>query len=247
MIMVYENLIKIIKRKGAAYVVLIDPDRPLEDTIIDRVELANASNVDALFIGGSLMMDSKSAERVNTIKSISKIPVILFPGGASQLSPHYDAILFLSFISGRNPHYLIGEQVVAAPVIKDLCIEAISTGYILVDGGARSAVEIISGTQSIPMEKIDVIVSHALAGQYLGMRFIYLESGSGASKSVEIPLIQRVSDEVDVPLIVGGGINSPRKARKIVSAGASIVVTGSVIEEEPQKMKEFADAIHIKK
>ena len=140
---------------------------------------------------------------------------------------------------------MIGEQVLAAPVIKDRCIEAISTGYILVDGGARSAVEIISGTQSIPMEKIDVIISHALAGQYLGMKLIYLESGSGASKSVEIPLIQRVSDEVDVPLIVGGGINSPRKARKIVSAGASIVVTGSVIEGEPQKMKEFADAIHI--
>ncbi len=247
MIMVYEKLIKIIKKKGAAYVVLIDPDRPLEETIIERVELANESNVDALFIGGSLMMDSKSADRVKTIKSISKIPVVLFPGGSSQLSSYYDAILFLSFISGRNPHYLIGEQVVAAPVIKDLCIEAISTGYILLDGGARSAVEIISGTQSIPMEKIDVIISHALAGQYLGMKLIYLESGSGASKSVEIPLIQRVSDEVDVPLIVGGGINTPRKARKIVSAGASIVVTGSVIEGEPQKMKEFADAIHINK
>jgi len=247
MIMVYDNLIKIIKRKGAAYVVLIDPDRPLQDTIIERVELANESNVDALFIGGSLMMDSKSVERVKTIKSISKIPVILFPGSASQLSSHYDAILFLSFISGRNPHYLIGEQVIAAPVIKDLCIEAISTGYILLDGGARSAVEIISGTQSIPMEKIDVIVSHALAGQYLGMRFIYLESGSGASKSVELPLIQRVSNKVDIPLIVGGGINSPRMARKIVGAGASIVVTGSVIEDEPQKMKEFADAIHIMK
>ena len=247
MIMVYEKLIKIIKKKGAAYVVLIDPDRPLEETIIERVELANESNVDALFIGGSLMMDSKSVDRVKTIKSISKIPVVLFPGGASQLSSYYDAILFLSFISGRNPHYLIGEQVVAAPVIKDLAIEAISTGYILVDGGARSAVEIISGTQSIPMEKIDVIISHALAGQYLGMKLIYLESGSGASKSVEIPLIERVSDEVDVPLIVGGGINSPRKARKIVSAGASIVVTGSVIESEPQKMKEFADAIHINK
>ena len=247
MIMVYDNLIKIIKRKGAAYVVLIDPDSPLQDTIIERVELANESNVDALFIGGSLMMDSKSVERVKTIKSISKIPVILFPGSASQLSSHYDAILFLSFISGRNPHYLIGEQVIAAPVVKDLCIEAISTGYILLDGGARSAVEIISGTQSIPMEKIDVIVSHALAGQYLGMRFIYLESGSGASKSVELPLIQRVSNKVDTPLIVGGGINSPRMARKVVRAGASIVVTGSVIEDEPQKMKEFADAIHIKK
>ncbi len=242
--MIYENLIKIIKKKGAAYVVLIDPDRPLENSIIERVKLANESNVDALFIGGSLMMDSKSAERVKNIKSVSKIPVILFPGGASQLNSYFDAILFLSFISGRNPHYLIGEQVVAAPVVKDLCIEAISTGYILVDGGARSAVEIISGTQSIPMEKIDVIVSHALAAQYLGMKLIYLESGSGASKSVKIPLIERVSSEVDVPLVVGGGINSPKKAREIVNAGASIVVTGSAIEDEPQKMKEFADAIH---
>ena len=245
--MVFNNLILTVENKGAAYIVLIDPDRLYENSIIERVELANESNVDALFIGGSLMMDSKSVKRVKKIKSISNIPVILFPGGVSQLNSYFDAMLFMSFISSRNPHYLIGEQVIAAPIVKDLNIEAIPTGYILVDGGVRSAVEIISGARSLPMEKIDIIVSHALAGQYLGMKLIYLEAGSGAKNSVELPIIERISNEIEIPLVVGGGINSPHKAEKIVQSGASIVVIGNTIEQDPQKMKEFADAIHIKK
>ena len=142
--MILDNLLATIENKGAAYVVLLDPDRKDESSIQKRVENANISGVDALFVGGSLIMDSNCAERVRMIKSISNIPVILFPGGIGQLNTYYDAMLFMSVISGRNPHYLIGEQVLAAPLVKDMGIETISTGYILMDGGAGSTVEFVS-------------------------------------------------------------------------------------------------------
>ena len=145
------------------------------------------------------------------------IPVIFFPGGVGQLNGHYDAMLFMSVISGRNPHYLIGEQVIAAPLVKVMGIETIPTGYILMDGGAGSTVEFVSGTRPIPMNRPDVAVAHALAGQYLGMNLIYLEAGSGAKEPVATGIVESVSDAVDVPLIVGGGIRSPETASETVS------------------------------
>ena len=177
---VYNYLEKVIDEKGAAYVVLIDPDRKNESSLEARVESANQNDVDVLFVGGSLMMDGKCNDRVRRIKEVSTIPVVFFPGGVSQLNSHYDAMLFMSVISGRNPHYLIGEQTIAAPLVKDLGIETIPTGYMLLDGGAGSTVEFMSGTRPIPMNRSDVAVAHALAGQYLGMKLIYLEAGSGA-------------------------------------------------------------------
>ncbi len=244
--MILDTLFSTIEDKGAAHVVLLDPDRKYEDSIKKRVENANLSGVDALFVGGSLIMDLNCTERVKKIKSISNIPVILFPGGIGQLNSHYDAMLFMSVISGRNPHYLIGEQVLAAPLVKDMDIETIPTGYILMDGGAGSTVEFISGTRPIPMDRIDIVVAHALAGQFLGMRLIYLEAGSGAKEPVSTSVIEAVSSAIDVPIIVGGGINNPALARSAVEAGASIIVTGTIIEDNPDYMKEFADAIHIR-
>ena len=244
--MILDTLFSTIEDKGAAHVVLLDPDRKYEDSIKKRVENANLSGVDALFVGGSLIMDLNCTERVKKIKSISNIPVILFPGGIGQLNSHYDAMLFMSVISGRNPHYLIGEQVLAAPLVKDMDIETIPTGYILMDGGAGSTVEFISGTRPIPMDRIDIVVAHALTGQFLGMRLIYLEAGSGAKEPVSTSVIEAVSSAIDVPIIVGGGINNPELARSAVEAGASIIVTGTIIEDNPDYMKEFADAIHIR-
>jgi putative glycerol-1-phosphate prenyltransferase len=244
--LILDTLFSTIEDKGAAHVVLLDPDRKYEDSIKKRVENANLSGVDALFVGGSLIMDLNCTERVKKIKSISNIPVILFPGGIGQLNSHYDAMLFMSVISGRNPHYLIGEQVLAAPLVKDMDIETIPTGYILMDGGAGSTVEFISGTRPIPMDRIDIVVAHALAGQFLGMRLIYLEAGSGAKEPVSTSVIEAVSSAIDVPIIVGGGINNPELARSAVEAGASIIVTGTIIEDNPDYMKEFADAIHIR-
>ena len=245
--MILDTLLSTIKNKGAAYVVLLDPDRKDESSIQKRVENANISGVDALFVGGSLIMDSNCTERVKMIKSISDIPVILFPGGIGQLNSYYDAMLFMSVISGRNPHYLIGEQVLAAPLVKDMGIEAISTGYILMDGGAGSTVEFISGTRPIPMNRVDTAVAHALAGQFLGMRLIYLEAGSGAIEPVSTSIIKATSNAIDVPIIVGGGIRDPETARSSVEAGASIIVTGTILENSPDYMREFADAVHVRK
>ena len=155
-------------------------------------------------------------------------------------------MLFMSVISGRNPHYLIGEQVIAAPLVKVMGIETIPTGYILMDGGAGSTVEFVSGTRPIPMNRPDVAVAHALAGQYLGMNLIYLEAGSGAKEPVAPGVVEAVNDAVDVPLIVGGGIRSPETASETVKAGASIIVTGTIIELHSNRMKELADAVHWK-
>ena len=243
---VFSHLNSVINERGAAYVVLIDPDRKNEDSINSRVELANNSGVDALFVGGSLMMDGNCTDRVKQIKEVSNIPVIFFPGGVGQLNSHYDAMLFMSVISGRNPHYLIGEQVIAAPLVKVMGIETIPTGYILMDGGVGSTVEFVSGTRPIPMNRPDVVVAHALAGQYLGMNLIYLEAGSGAKEPVSTGIVETVSDAVDVPLIVGGGIRSPETASETVNAGASIIVTGTIIELHSNRMKELADAVHWK-
>ena len=243
---VFSQLNSVIIERGAAYVVLIDPDRKNEDSIKSRVELANNSGVDALFVGGSLMMDGNCTERVKQIKEVSNVPVIFFPGGVGQLNSYYDAMLFMSVISGRNPHYLIGEQVIAAPLVKVMGIETIPTGYILMDGGAGSTVEFVSGTRPIPMNRPDVAVAHALAGQYLGMNLIYLEAGSGAKEPVAPGVVEAVNDAVDVPLIVGGGIRSPETASETVTAGASIIVTGTIIEVHSNRMKELADAVHWK-
>ncbi|MBT4154852.1 MAG: geranylgeranylglyceryl/heptaprenylglyceryl phosphate synthase, partial [Candidatus Marinimicrobia bacterium] len=163
-----------------------------------------------------------------------------------QLNSYYDAMLFMSVISGRNPHYLIGEQVIAAPMVKDLGIETIPTGYMLMDGGAGSTVEFMSGTRPIPMNRPDIAVAHALAGQYLGMKLIYLEAGSGAKESVSESVIEAVTHNLDIPVIVGGGIRNGQIASEKVKAGASIIVTGTVIEENSNLMSEITDAVHWK-
>ena len=243
---VFQSLLDIIDLRGACYVILIDPDRKNDDSIYEQVEIANRSAVDAIFVGGSLMMDGKSKDRVEKIKRLSNIPIILFPGGVNQISAQYNAILFLSLLSGRNPHYLIGEQVISAPIIKDLNLETIPTGYILLDAGTVTSVEFMSGTRPIPMDKKDIVVSHALAGQYLGMELIYLEAGSGAKRSVSKEIIEVVTDAVDIPIIVGGGITTPSLAETIVKAGASIIVTGTAIEKNSNCMEEFANAVHWK-
>ena len=244
---VYNHLLSIRKKKGAGYIVLIDPDKKSENGLAGKVKKINNSGVDAILVGGSLMMDGLCSDRVAQIKSLAEIPVIFFPGGISQLNSHYDAILFMSIISGRNPHYLIGEQVIAAPIVKDLGIEVIPTGYLLLDGGSDSAVQFLSGTAPIPMDKPDISIAHALAAQYLGKKLIYLEAGSGAKQAVPNELIKEVVEHVDIPLIVGGGIRTPEAAREKVKAGASFVVTGTIIEENNNgdMLKKFAEAVHV--
>lgn len=243
---VFQYLLDIKKDKGAGYIVLIDPDKKNDESLVDQVEAANENGVDALFVGGSLMMDGSHNDRVAKIKELSKIPVIFFPGGVSQLNPHYDAMLFMSLLSGRNPQYLIGEQVVSAPIVKDMGIEVIPTSYLLFDGGANSSVAVISGTTPLPMNRPDLAVAHALASEYLGKKLVYLEAGSGAKQPIPVDIVKAVSSQVTVPLIVGGGLRKPEDAAERVAAGASYIVTGTILEENDndQLMNAFANVIH---
>lgn len=245
---VYNYLLDVVSKKGAGYFVLIDPDKKNDANIIDFVQMANTSGVDALLVGGSLMMDSKNNTRVELIKQNASMPVIFFPGGVQQLNGHYDAMFFMSILSGRNPHYLIGEQVIAAPIVKDIGIETIPMGYLLIDGGITTTVEFISNTKPIPLNRPDISVAHSLAAQYLGKKLIYLEAGSGAKYPVTTETISAVKNAVEIPIIVGGGIKTPKDAHDRVNAGADFIVTGTITEEidNLKLMQEFADAIHIK-
>jgi len=242
---IFNYLLSVKEEKGAGYIVLIDPDKNSEKKLEEKISKINQSGVDAIFVGGSLILDNNCEKRVAMIKSLSELPVIFFPGGISQLNKHYDAMLFISILSGRNPHYLIGEQVVAAPIVKDLGIEVIPTGYLIVDGGSNSSVQFMSGSNPIPIEKPDILIAHALAAQYLGKKLVYLESGSGAKNPIPNELVKAVNNYIDIPIIVGGGIRTPESAYEKVQAGASFIITGSVIEDDNTDMlKEFADAIH---
>ncbi|HIA78848.1 MAG TPA: geranylgeranylglyceryl/heptaprenylglyceryl phosphate synthase [Candidatus Marinimicrobia bacterium] len=243
---VFDKLTKVVKDKGAGFIILIDPDRKNDKKLETLVENANRSDVDAIFVGGSLMMDGGYHDRVARIKDVAKIPVIFFPGGVGQINEYYDAMLFMSVISGRNPHYLIGEQVIAAPIVKDLALEAIPTGYMLLDGGSATTVEFMSGSLPIPLDRPDIAVAHALAGQYLGMKLLYLEAGSGAKYPVPVETIKQVASETNVSLIVGGGIRTPKAAAERVKAGASFIVAGTAIEKTSELMAEFSAAVHFR-
>ncbi|MFC1565956.1 geranylgeranylglyceryl/heptaprenylglyceryl phosphate synthase [Candidatus Neomarinimicrobiota bacterium] len=245
---IYHYLLDVVKKKGAGYLVLIDPDQKNHSNIEEVVKAANESEVDALLVGGSLMMDAGNHDRVAQIKNSANMPVIFFPGGVTQLNGYYDAMFFMSLLSGRNPHYLIGEQAIAAPVVKDLGIETIPMGYLLLDGGTTTTVEFMSSSKPIPMDRPDITVAHALAAQYLGKKFVYLEAGSGAKVPVSIETIEAVKNQIEIPLIVGGGIKTPKAAEERVKAGASFIVTGTITEKSINLsvLKDFSEAIHRK-
>jgi len=245
---VFDQLLAIKKKRGAGYLVLIDPDKQDVDRAITLAKTCEAAGVDALLVGGSLLLANVFDETVKGIKENCGLPVIIFPGSTKQISKYADAILFLSLISGRNPESLIGGQVVAAPIIKSINLEPISTGYMFIESGTVTSALFMSDTRPIPREKPDIAAAHALAAQYIGMQCVYLEGGSGAKYSVPNEVVGTVAKYTDVPIICGGGIRTPDEAREKVMAGASFVVTGTIIERDsnPALIKAFADAIHIK-
>jgi phosphoglycerol geranylgeranyltransferase len=242
----FEYLMKIKRDKGAGYLLLIDPDNIDPKKIPVFVREASKAGTDAFLVGGSLMLSHEFDKTISRIKENTKAPVIIFPGGVSQVSFEADAILFLMLISGRNPEYLIGNQVQAAPIIKQMHLEAISTGYMLIEGGNVTSAEFMSNTKPIPREKPEIAVAHALAAELLGLKILYLEAGSGAKQSVPDTMIKKVSKHCSLPLIIGGGIRTPEEAKNKVKAGASFVVTGTIIEENSHgaMIQEFAKAIH---
>jgi phosphoglycerol geranylgeranyltransferase len=227
------------------YWVLLDPDDfSIEEASSIAKEAQNAG-VDGLLIGGSLIHSSNFDSFVKSVKEAVSIPVIIFPGDATQLSRHADAVLFLSLISGRNPVNLIGEHVKAAPLIKEYGIEPIPTAYLLVEAGTVTSVEFMSNTRPLPRNKPRIAAAHALAAQYMGMRMIYLEAGSGAPETVPDEMISMVRSQIEIPLIVGGGIRNAETAAKKLRAGADIIVTGNLLQSPGglAVMKEIAKVV----
>lgn len=243
---VLTHLLKVAQTKEAGFLVLLDPDRRDRSTLVKMAEEAAQAGADALLVGSSLLLHEGLDELLGEIKPRVSLPLILFPGNSSQLSHHADAIFFLCLVSGRNPELLIGEHVRAAPHIRHLGLEPISVGYMLVESGQLSSVEYMSNTRPIPRGKVDIAMAHALAAEYLGMKMLYLDCGSGVKQHVPEEMIRAVKDYVTLPLIVGGGITTPGVARRKVKAGADFIVIGSAIERQngPRALREFSRAVH---
>lgn len=210
--------------------ILIDPDRHHKEELKNFLRKATALNPNFLLIGSSIIVQSEVEQACKTIKASTDLPLILFPGHFSQLNNSVDAVLLLSLISGRNPDLLIGQHVLAAPILKKLDAHILSTGYILVDGGCLTSVSYISNTMPIPNNKTDICVSTAIAGELIGMKYIYLDAGSGAKQSVPLEMVKAVSNAIDIPLIVGGGIKSSQQVSDFHGAGANLVVVGNALE-----------------
>lgn len=239
----YKTFIERKKLGKKSFSVLIDPDKVTIKTIDQLVTLALDAKVDYFFVGGSLVISNHLDACIQQIKASCDIPVILFPGSPSQISSHADALLYLSLISGRNPELLIGQHVISAPLVKKSGLEIISTGYMVVDGGAPTTVSYISNASPIPSDKAEIAMCTAMAGEMLGMKLIYMDAGSGAKKPITESMIQVVASHIEVPLIIGGGITSPEKAYLNCKAGADVIVVGNAIEKDFSLIKEMSDAI----
>ena len=245
---VYQTLVTAANTKGAGYLVLVDPDKVDEKNFPKFIEQATDAGVDGFLVGGSLVLADTFEDCIKSIKKNTSAPVVIFPGSVQQISKEADAILYLSLLSGRNAEHIIGSQVTAAPIIKKMNLEAISTAYMLVESGRTTSAEFMSNTKPLPRNKPDIAVAHALAAEYIGFKLLYLEAGSGAEQSVPDEMIAAVSQYCSVPLIVGGGICKAEDAHKKVKAGAKFIVTGNVLERNGSKnlIQEFASAIHVR-
>lgn len=241
---VYQSLVERKQNGQKSFVVLIDPDKINSSSLSSLLHLANGAHVDYLFVGGSLVISDHLDDCIQQIKKESSIPVILFPGSPSQISRHADALLYLSLISGRNPELLIGQHVISAPFVKKSGLEIISTGYMVIDGGAPTTVSYISGAAPIPADKADIALCTAMAGEMLGKKLIYMDAGSGARKPITEEMISLVAQNIDVPLVVGGGIRDAEKTYLNCKAGADVIVVGNAIEKELSLLEEMAAAVH---
>ena len=241
---IYQHIIDCKKENKKLFAILIDPDKQTKESLLQIIEKAKSANVDLFFVGGSLLTNNSLDFCISIIKQNCKIPVLLFPGNAMQVNNKADGILFLSLISGRNSELLIGNHVITAPFLKEADIEVLPTGYILIDSGKSTTVSYMSNTTPIPHDKDDIAVCTAIAGEMLGLKMIYMDGGSGAINTVSEKMIASVANNIDVPLIVGGGINRVEQAKEKCRAGADIIVVGNAIEKENALIKKIANAIH---
>jgi len=241
--LVYQSLLEKKTRGIKSFALLIDPDKVAPGDMDNLLDKALAAGVDLFFVGGSLVVTDHLDDCILAIRARTDKPVVLFPGSPAQLSRHADALLYLSLISGRNPELLIGQHVLSAPFVRKSGLEIMSTGYMVVDGGAPTTVSYISNAAPIPHDKSDIALCTAMAGEMLGMKLIYIDAGSGARRPVSPEMIEAVARHIDIPLIVGGGIRNGEAARSACQAGADVVVVGNAIENDPELLFEIAAAV----
>ena len=228
--------IKVASKKGEKLLsILLDPDKTEIEEIPIISKKIEKLNANFIFAGGSYVENGITDLFVKTLKQHTKIPIILFPGDYSQVTNQADALLFLSLLSGRNPEYLIEQQIKSVPFLKNSTLEIIPTGYILIDGGTNSSVLKVSKTSPIPQENIQLATATAIAGMYKGKQLIYLEAGSGAKHPVNSQLISEVKKNITIPLIVGGGIRTKEQLLNAYKNGADIVVIGTAFENNTLK------------
>ncbi|MCF0072157.1 geranylgeranylglyceryl/heptaprenylglyceryl phosphate synthase [Dyadobacter sp. CY261] len=229
--------------KRKSFAVLLDPDKINLSTFPKFLEYAAGHGVDFFFVGGSLITNYAIDKLIAAIHEYTAIPAILFPGSSLHIEPGADAILLLSLISGRNPELLIGQHVIAAPLLKRSGLEVLPTGYMLIESGKLTTVSYISNTTPLPRDKPGIAACTALAGEYLGLKNIFLDAGSGAQFPVPAETIAAVRATVDTPIIVGGGIDSYEKADSALNAGADVIVVGNGIEANQELLPEIAACV----
>ncbi|QXP72283.1 geranylgeranylglyceryl/heptaprenylglyceryl phosphate synthase [Polaribacter sp. R2A056_3_33] len=229
---IYQNILLAKKEGKKLLAVLIDPEKIDLDNIATFFEKVHQSIATHIFVGGSTDKDNVTNTVVTAIKKTTHLPVVLFPGDVSQISQKADGILFLSLLSGRNPEYLIEQQIKSVPFLKDSSLEILPTGYILIDGQKNTATQKVSNTKPISQENTELILNTALAGEFSGKKLIYLEAGSGATVPVDASIISVVKSNLSIPLIVGGGIRSKKQLEIAFNAGADLVVIGTAFEKD---------------
>lgn len=240
---IYRQILQKKSEGHKQFAVLVDPDKATEKGLEKLCIAAGGAGVDYIFVGGSLITNNNLSACIRNIRKHSGLPVILFPGNGNQLDEQADALLFLSLISGRNADLLIGKHVSSAPLIREKKLEAIATGYMLIESGNITTALYMSNTTPIPADKPDIAACTAMAGEMLGLKMIFMDGGSGARIPVSTELIAAVRAVIQVPLIVGGGIHTPEKAAANCRAGADLIVVGNSLEKDPGLLNELADAV----
>lgn len=229
---IYNNILQSKANNEKLLAILLDPDKIDLNNTETLIEKINQSPATHIFIGGSLVNNDIIDDLIIEIKQDCDLPIVLFPGNPSQISDQADAILFLSLISGKNPDYLIEHQVKAAPILKKTQLEIISTGYILIESGTETAVQKVSKTKPLDRNNLDLVLATALAGEMLGHKLLYLEAGSGAKQAVPLEIIELVSENIEIPIIVGGGIIDLQGIQNAYDSGADLVVIGTAFEKD---------------
>ncbi len=233
--MKFKRLIKELNKGKPLLAVLVDPDKFNPELI----RLAANHHVSCFLVGGSKLHSGDMTQTINDIRKISDVPIILFPGDESQLSKKADGLLLLSLLSGRNPDYLIEKHIKAAPVIKKMKLRYLSTAYLLIDGGTVSTTQKVTKTKPLDPDNQDYIVNTAIAAEQLGFKAVYLEAGSGAKTNIPTALVKRVKKQVDIPVIIGGGIDSKQKTMQAIKAGANMIVVGNALEKNVYLLNEI--------